>query len=61
MTLWLYIMKRFAAMVFVTFLLCTALLFMIDIIELLRQAGKKGSVAMSTLFYLGMLRLPAYT
>ena len=61
MTLQLYIMKRFAAMVFVTFLLCAGLVFMIDIVELLREAGKTGDVSMPTLLYLGLLRLPAYS
>ena len=61
MTLRYYIMKRFASMVFVTFLLCAGLIFMIDFVELLREAGKRGSVGLGVLIWLGLLRLPAYT
>ena len=48
-------------MVFVTFFLCAGLVFMIDLVELLRESGKTGGVGMGTLLYLGSLRLPAYT
>ena len=61
MTLKCYIMKRFASMVFVTFLLCAGLIFMIDFVELLREASKRGSVGLGVLVWLGLLRLPAYT
>jgi lipopolysaccharide export system permease protein len=44
-----------------TFGLCGVLIFMIDFVEVLRQAGKYGSVPATTLIWLALLRLPAYT
>ena len=37
----LYIARRFISMVAVTFVLCAGLIFMIDFVEMLREAGKK--------------------
>ena len=61
MTLRYYIAKRFAMMVGATFLLCASLIFMIDFVEMLREAGKVGTVSLATLVWLTLLRLPAYT
>ncbi len=62
MTLKLYIARRFFAMVFVTFLICGGLIFMIDFVELLRQAGKGGKgIGVGLLVQLTLLRLPAYS
>jgi lipopolysaccharide export system permease protein len=44
-----------------TFFLCAVLIFMIDFVEVLRQSGKKGNVPATTLIWLTLLRLPAYT
>ena len=60
-TLSLYIGMRFLIAIFAVFGLCTVLIFMIDFVEMLRQAGKYGSVSGWTLAWITMLRLPAYT
>jgi lipopolysaccharide export system permease protein len=41
--------------------LCAVLIFMIDIVELLRQAGKFGRVPSFDIAVMALLRLPAYT
>jgi lipopolysaccharide export system permease protein len=56
-----YIAKRFLGMVAATFTLCAGLIFMIDFIEIMRQAGKYGSVGGLTLLWITLLRLPAYS
>ncbi len=61
MTLRLYIARKFWSMVVVTFLLCAGLIFMIDFVELLREAGKGQDVGLGVLVELALLRLPAYT
>lgn len=60
-TLSLYIGLRFLTAIFGVFGLCTVLIFMIDFVELLRQAGKYGSVPAYMLAWITFLRLPAYT
>ncbi len=61
MTLKFYLARRFLFAILGVCLLCTILIFMIDFIEMLRQSGKYGSVPASTLVYMTLLRLPAYT
>lgn len=56
-----YIAGRFVTMIAGTFLLCMVLIFMIDFVEMLRQAGKSGNVPISQLVWITVLRLPAYT
>jgi len=56
-----YLALRFAGAVLGTFFLCALLIFMIDIVELLRQAGKFGRVPSSQIAWMAILRLPAYT
>jgi lipopolysaccharide export system permease protein len=56
-----YIGMRFLVAIFGVFGLCTVLIFMIDFVELLRQAGKYGSVPGYKLAWITLLRLPAYT
>lgn len=56
-----YIAWRFLTMILLTFALCAGLIFMIDFIEMLRQAGKYGGTDAKTLIWITMLRLPAYT
>lgn len=56
-----YIAGKFLTMIFGTFLLCVVLIFMIDFIEMLRQAGKYGKVPIGRLLQITLLRLPAYT
>jgi lipopolysaccharide export system permease protein len=60
-TLSVYIGMRFVTAIFGVFALCTVLIFMIDFVELLRQAGKYGSVPAWMLAWITLLRLPAYT
>lgn len=57
----LYIGKRFLTAILGAFLLCTMLIFVIDFVELLRQAGKVGDVPAATLVRITLLRVPAYT
>ena len=56
-----YLAQRFAIAVLGTFTLCALLIFMIDIVELLRQAGKFGRVPSGKIAWMAILRLPAYT
>jgi len=60
-TLGLYLAGRYAYAMLGTFFLCAVLVFMIDFIEVLRQSGKYGNVPATTLVWLTILRLPAYT
>lgn len=60
-TLWLYLARRYLTAMLGTFFLCGVLIFMIDFVEVLRQSGKKGNVPATTLVWLTLLRLPAYT
>ncbi|MFM9848223.1 MAG: LPS export ABC transporter permease LptG [Hyphomicrobiaceae bacterium] len=59
--LWRYVGRRFLLTISSAFLLCAVLIFMIDIVELLRQAGKYGRVPTMSLAWMALLRLPAYT
>lgn len=56
-----YLGKKFITAIFGAFALCSILIFMIDFVELLRQAGKYGSVPAWKLAWMTALRLPAYT
>ncbi|MEZ5849475.1 MAG: LPS export ABC transporter permease LptG [Hyphomicrobiaceae bacterium] len=56
-----YMRRRFFISIISTFALCAMLIFMIDIVELLRQAGKYGRVPSVRIAYMAALRLPAYT
>ncbi len=59
-TLGRYIAARFAIAILGAFLLCVCLIFMIDIVELLRQSGKHGSVPLTSLLWMSLLRVPAF-
>ncbi len=56
-----YIARRFLMTIAGTFGMCAILIFMIDIVELLRQAGKFGRVPSFQIAWMALLRLPAYT
>ena len=56
-----YVARRFLLTIVGTFMLCTMLIFMIDIVELLRQSGKYGTVPGWKIAWMALLRLPAYT
>ena len=60
-TLRRYVARRFLMTISGTFALCGVLIFMIDIVELLRQAGKFGRVPTMQIAWMAILRLPAYT
>ena len=55
-----YSAKRFLLAILFTFLLCSLLIYLIDLVELLRQSGKYGGASMWTVALIGLLRLPAY-
>ncbi len=57
----IYLARRYLTAMLGTFFLCAVLIFMIDFVEVLRQSGKHGSVPATTLIWLTLLRLPAYT
>jgi len=56
-----YIAWQFLTTILGTFVMCSLLIFMIDFVELLRQAGKYGGVSALLLAWMTLLRLPAYT
>ena len=59
-----YLGWKFLSAIMGTFFLCSVLIFMIDFVELLRQAGKyddSGTVPAWMLLWITLLRLPAYT
>ncbi|MEQ8825704.1 MAG: LPS export ABC transporter permease LptG [Filomicrobium sp.] len=59
-----YLGRKFLVSILGTFFLCSVLIFMIDFVELLRQAGKyedKNPVPAYLLVWMTLLRLPAYT
>lgn len=59
--LWIYLARRYLTAMLGTFFLCAVLIFMIDFVEVLRQSGKRGSVSATTLIWMTLLRLPAYS
>jgi len=60
-TLAVYIATRFLFAILATFFICSFLIFVIDLVEMLRQSGKYGQVAGWKIAWLTILRLPAYT
>lgn len=60
-TLFVYVSRKFLVAILGVFGLCSLLIFMIDFVELLRQAGKFGAVPAHILAFITLLRLPAYT
>lgn len=60
-TLFRYISLRFLFAIGGAFALCAGLIFMIDFVEMLRQAGKYGGASLSMIAWITFLRLPAYT
>ena len=55
-----YIAKRVLSTIGSVFALCLVLIFMIDLVELLRIAGKTGSIAMGSILLIVLLRLPSF-
>jgi lipopolysaccharide export system permease protein len=60
-TLTWYIARRFLVGIAATLLICSLLIFMIDLLELLRVSGKRGTAPAWSLATIALLRLPAYT
>lgn len=56
-----YIGRRFLTGIVATLLICSLLIFMIDLLELLRVSGKYGSVPAMSLVTIALMRLPSYT
>ena len=55
-----YIAARVVMMIAGVFMLCMVLIFMIDLVELLRIAGKTGKVPIGTVLTIVLLRLPSF-
>jgi lipopolysaccharide export system permease protein len=60
-TLRRYVARRFLFSMLGAFVVCACLIFMIDMIELLRLSRRATDLSMRTLFWIGLLRLPAFT
>jgi lipopolysaccharide export system permease protein len=56
-----YLAKRFLFGVIGAFIVCACLVFMIDMIELLRLSRRATELSVATLLWIGLLRLPAFT
>ena len=56
-----YIARRLLTTIATAFSLCAGLIYMIDFIELLRQAGKYGGATLPSLAWITFLRLPAHS
>lgn len=55
-----YIARRFLRAIGSVFLLCIVLIFMIDFLELLRNAGKTGDVPVGSVALITLLRIPSF-
>jgi lipopolysaccharide export system permease protein len=60
-TLRRYVAKRFLLAILGAFAVCSVLVFMVDMIELLRIARRATDISVLMLLWIGLLRLPAYT
>ena len=56
-----YLAKRFLFGMIGSFVVCACLVFMIDMIELLRLSRRAADLSLTTLLWIGLLRLPAFT
>ena len=56
-----YLFIRFLIAITAVFLLFLLLIFMIDFVELLRRAGKQGTVPVADLLWITLLRVPAFS
>jgi lipopolysaccharide export system permease protein len=59
-TLRFYVARRFLLSILGAFLVCACLIFMIDMIELLRMARRATDLSLAMLAWVGLLRLPAF-
>ena len=60
-TLRRYVAKRFLLAILGAFAVCAVLIFMIDMIELLRLSRRATDLPCCALLWMGLLRLPAFT
>ena len=60
-TLRRYIARRFIVTIFGAFAVCALLIFMIDMIELLRLSRRATDLSFASLLWMALLRLPAFT
>lgn len=60
-TLRRYVAKRFLFSIIGAFAVCACLIFMIDMIELLRLSRRATDLSITVLLWMGLLRLPAFT
>ncbi len=59
-TIRFYVAKRFLFAILGAFLVCSCLIFMIDMIELLRMSRRATDLSGTMLLWVGLLRLPAF-
>jgi lipopolysaccharide export system permease protein len=60
-TLRRYVARRFLVAIVGAFVVCACLIFMIDMIELLRMSRRAQDLSAATLLWIGLLRLPAFS
>ncbi len=60
-TLRRYVAKRFFLSIIGAFSVCAVLIFMIDMVELLRMSRRATDLPVSGLLWMGLLRLPAFS
>jgi lipopolysaccharide export system permease protein len=60
-TLRRYVATRFLVSIVGAFVVCACLIYMIDMIELLRLTRRAQDLTIATLLWIGLLRLPAFT
>ena len=60
-TLRRYVAKRFLLSILGAFVVCACLIFMIDMVELLRMSRRATDLSAATLLWMGLLRLPAFS
>ncbi|MBX9588403.1 MAG: LPS export ABC transporter permease LptG [Hyphomonadaceae bacterium] len=60
-TLRRYVAKRFLFSILGAFVVCACLIFMIDMVELLRMSRRATNLSGTTLLWMGLLRLPAFS
>ena len=60
-TLRRYVAKRFLLTIIGAFAVCAVLIFMIDMVELLRMSRRANDLSVASLLWMGLLRLPAFS
>lgn len=58
--LWRYVATKFALGILLVYMLCFAIILMVDMVELLRVSGKTGGVPLGSLLTVAILRGPSY-